>query len=133
MHRCEVVLASTLVELLQRRASSPRGYRYLTTGDAEGPLVEWSFAALDERARAVAARLQSLELGGERALLVFPPGLDFVAGFFGCIYAGVTPVPVAPPEPARLAATLPRLQAVFHDARPPALGTSASGTGSMED
>ena len=55
---------------------------------------------------------------GERALLIYPPGLDYIAAFFGCLYAGVIAVPAYPPNPAQLKRTLPRLGMIAHDARP---------------
>jgi acyl transferase domain-containing protein/acyl-CoA synthetase (AMP-forming)/AMP-acid ligase II/NADPH:quinone reductase-like Zn-dependent oxidoreductase/acyl carrier protein len=36
---------------------------------------------------------------GDRALLVYPPGLDFVRALLGCMAAGIVPVPVYPPDP----------------------------------
>jgi acyl-CoA synthetase (AMP-forming)/AMP-acid ligase II/acyl carrier protein len=54
-------------------------------------------------------------LTGERALLLYPPGLEFIAAFFGCLYAGVVAVPAYPPDFDRLAATLPRLGAIARD------------------
>jgi thioester reductase-like protein len=120
--------AQTLIELLQQRSQSGRadsGFRFLTTGDVDGPSQAMSFAELDRRARALAARLLELGYRGERALMLFPPGLDFIVGFFGCIYAGVIAVPAYPPEPARLAASLPRLQGIVRDARPALMLTTA--------
>lgn len=77
------------------------------------------------RATAIAATLTERGLRGERALLLFPPGLDFVAAFFGCVYAGVIAVPAYPPDPTRLEASLPRLLAIVRDCRPAALLTNA--------
>ena len=57
-----------------------------------------SFRALAERARAIAGALAGLAPPGERALILFPPGIDFVAGFVGCLYAGTLAVPVYPPR-----------------------------------
>ena len=74
-----------------------------------------TYAGLDLRARAIAAALQRLGAGGQRALLLYPPGLEFVAAFFGCLYAGVVAVPAYPPRSAR---TLPRLLEIARDARP---------------
>src|SRR5262245_33863407 len=102
-----------VVDLLRERAdelSSQLAFRYLSTGDVEGGVVEWSYAELDRRARFVAARLSEATERGERALLLFAPGLDFVAAFFGCIYAGLVAVPAYPPDPARLPQTLPRMR-----------------------
>lgn len=108
---------STLNELLALRASRQPGrqaYTYLVDGDVEK--VSWNYAELELRARAVAARLQQMGAGGERVLLLYPPGLDFIAAFFGCLYANVVAVPTYPPHPARPSLTLPRLRSIVNDA-----------------
>ena len=64
-----------------------------------------------------ATLLRALGAQGERALLLYPPGLEYVAGFFGCLYAGVVAVPAYPPDPTRLERTLPRLRAIARDAQ----------------
>jgi acyl-CoA synthetase (AMP-forming)/AMP-acid ligase II/thioesterase domain-containing protein len=87
----------------------------------------FSFAALDVRARAIAQTLLAQVAPGERALLTYPPGLEFVAAFFGCLYAGIVPVPVFPPDPTRLARTVPRFQAVAADSRAAIVVTSQVG------
>ena len=51
-----------------------------------------TYAALDYEARSIGALLQSYRARGERALLLYPTGLEFIAAFFGCLYAGVTAV-----------------------------------------
>src|SRR5262249_20589376 len=56
--------------------------------------------------------------GGQPALLVYPPGLEFISAFFGCLYGGAIAVPVYPPDPMRLERSLPRLRAIIDDARP---------------
>ncbi len=50
---------------------------------------------------------------GQRALLLYPPGLDFIAAYFGCLYAGVIAVPVYPPRKNR---SMLRIQAVADSA-----------------
>jgi len=57
---------------------------------------------LDEKARAIAAYLQSQLSVGDRVLLVYPQGLESIAAFFGCLYAGVVAIPAPAPEAARL-------------------------------
>lgn len=57
-----------------------------------------SYRMLAEHARAIAGALAGVAPPGERALLLFPPGIDFVAAFFGCLYAGALAVPVYPPR-----------------------------------
>ncbi len=84
--------------------------------DTESTLT---YGELDRRARAIAALLRERGAApGDRALLVYAPGLDYVTGFFGCLYAGVVAVPAYPPDPTRLERTLPRLRAIVADASP---------------
>lgn len=91
--------ATTLVELLRRRAQEQPDARAIAfLRDGERDELRCSHAELDRRARRVAARLQADGVApGERALLLYPPGLDYVAAFFGCLYAGVIAVPAYPP------------------------------------
>ena len=73
-----------------------RAFTFLTDGDIEEQPM--TFAELDTRARAIAALLQSDTAPGERALLVFPAGLEYITAFLGCLYASVVPVPTYPPR-----------------------------------
>ncbi|NBD08734.1 non-ribosomal peptide synthetase [Corallococcus silvisoli] len=109
---------STLVELLRIRARDQgdrRGFTFLLDGETDE--AHLTYAELDQKARAIAAALQARGAQGQRALLLYPPGLDYIAGFFGCLYAGVIAVPIYPPDPMRLARTLPRLLAISQDAQ----------------
>ncbi|NTX08406.1 MupA/Atu3671 family FMN-dependent luciferase-like monooxygenase [Myxococcus sp. CA040A] len=107
-----------LVDLLCHRAQTQGDsllYRFLESGDVDGPIEEWSYARLDTRARALGALLRASGAQGQRALLLYPPGMEFVAGFMGCLYGGVVAVPCYPPDPTRLERTLPRLRAIAQD------------------
>src|SRR5205823_4316908 len=77
-----------------------------------------TYGELDWQARAIAAQLQSCGASGERALLLYPPGLAYIAALFGCLYAGVVAVPAYPPLPTQGPRALPRLLAIAGDARP---------------
>jgi len=108
----------TLVDLVRWRAQTKpnqRAYTYLKDGEEKE--IRMTYGELDLRARAIAAYLQKKGLTGERALLLYPPGLDYITGFFGCLYAGVIAVPAYPPDPNRLNRSLPRLQAIVRDAQ----------------
>jgi acyl-CoA synthetase (AMP-forming)/AMP-acid ligase II len=108
---------ATLVELGRARAAS-HGEQTLYTflpDRGDDPGAQLSYAELDLRARAIAATLQRMGASGQRALLLYPPGLEFVTAFFGCLYAGVAAVPAYPPRSAR---NLPRLLEIARDARP---------------
>jgi len=109
---------STLVELLRLRATGqPNQHAFTFLLDGEAQEARLDYAGLDRQARAIAALLQSCAASGERALLLYPPGLEYIAAFFGCLYAGVIAVPAYPPDPSRLERTLPRLQAIAQDAQ----------------
>ncbi len=109
---------STLVDLLHWRAlyqANQPAFTFLLDGDTQQLCL--TYGELDRRARAIAAQLQSRQAAGQRALLLYPPSLDYIVGFLACLYAGVVAVPVYPPDPARLNRTLPRLQAIVADAQ----------------
>jgi acyl-CoA synthetase (AMP-forming)/AMP-acid ligase II/acyl carrier protein len=74
-----------------------------------------TYAELDAWARAIAANLLERGFAGSRAILIYPPGLDFVAAFVGCMYAGVIAVPVNPPRPNKQSL---KLQAIIDDSSP---------------
>ncbi|HMP91058.1 MAG TPA: aminotransferase class I/II-fold pyridoxal phosphate-dependent enzyme [Kiritimatiellia bacterium] len=68
--------------------------------------------------------------GGKTALLMYPAGLDFIAGFFGCLYAGLIAVPIYPPRSNR---HLARLLAVVHDATPTVALTQSDAETKIRD
>ncbi|MEV4824656.1 hypothetical protein [Micromonospora sp. NPDC049274] len=83
-------MSETLVDrfrgVLERRADAPF-YRFLGKGEDQPQAL--TGAALDRRARAIAVALGERAAVGDRALILCPPGLDYVAELFGCLYAGV--------------------------------------------
>src|SRR5262249_27069385 len=85
---------------------------YAFLGDEAGEKSVMSYEELDRKARAIAARLQAVCRPGDRALLICPPGLEYIAAFFGCLYAGVIAVPGYPPRPNQ---GLTRLQTIAVD------------------
>src|SRR5918992_4400287 len=107
---------ATLVDLLRWRASHQpgrRAYTFLGDGEAEESFV--NYGELDRQARAIATRLQTLGVvDGERTLLFYPPGLQYVAAFLGCLYAGVIAVPAYPP---RLNRPISRLRSMVADSQ----------------
>ena len=94
---------TSMVEVLQSRAAAmpdDLAFSFLIDGEEEGPRL--TYADLDLQARAVAATLRDGAETGDRALLLYAPGLEFIPAFFGCLYAGVVPVPAYPPRLDRL-------------------------------
>jgi acyl-CoA synthetase (AMP-forming)/AMP-acid ligase II len=117
---------ASLVALLRMRAAcqaNQRACAFLVDGEREE--IHLTYGELDARARAIAAWLQQRGLAGQRALLLYRPGLDYIAAFFGCLYAGVVAVPAYPPDLARMDRTLPRLRAIVEDAQPAVAMTTA--------
>ncbi|MEL6787210.1 MAG: AMP-binding protein [Cyanobacteria bacterium J06607_15] len=105
-----------LVELLQyrgRHQPSQTAYAFLQDGEIESERL--TYQQLDQQARAIAAQLQALKLSGQRALLLYPPGLEFIPAFFGCLYASVVAVPAYPPKKNH---KLGRLRSIIADAQP---------------
>ena len=84
--------------LAQRSTERPDRVLYVFLGD-DGGKQQVTRRELDQRARAIAAEVRRFAEPGDRALLVYPPGLDFIAAFFGCMYAGVLAVPCNYPRP----------------------------------
>jgi len=107
-----------LVDVLGERARDRRDDRafvFLADGETESDTL--TFGELDAKARSIAISLAMHGLiPGERALLLYPPCLEFIAAFFGCLYAGIIAVPAYPPQPSQLTRTLPRLLSILADA-----------------
>jgi acyl-CoA synthetase (AMP-forming)/AMP-acid ligase II len=90
---------ATLVDVLKFRGETQgdeTAYRFLHNGEEEKATL--TFARLDLKARAIAAAIDALGFGKQKILLSFPPGLDFIEAFFGCLYGGSIAVPVTPPR-----------------------------------
>ncbi len=106
--------ATTVADLLRHRAQeqpNQRIYTFLDDKEAEHSLT---YGQLDRRARAIGAHLQSLGAAGQRVILLYPPGLDFYAAFYGVQYAGAVAVTVSPPKPNQ---SIAGFQAIIRDAQ----------------
>lgn len=101
-----------------------RAYTFLTDGEVERDHL--TFAELDRQARMIGTSLQEDIKSGERALLIYPSGLEFITAFFGCLYSGIIAVPVYPPSAARSDRTLAKFRATANDARPAVILTTSS-------
>ena len=87
-------------------------FRFLSRDEDEPECL--TYGQLDRRAKAIAAKLTSMGFAGQRALLLYPPGLDFIEAFFGCHYASVIPVPAYPPRKNR---NMMRINSISNDAQ----------------
>ena len=118
------IAAANLIDILQYRAESQPDqtiYTFLVDGETEQ--ISLTYQELNQKAKAIAAYLQSLGAPQERILLLYPPGLGFVEAFFGCLYAGAIAIPAYPPRPNR---SIARIQSIIKDARPTLALTTTS-------
>ena len=107
---------STLVELLRLRGSQDAdrlAFTFLKDGEHESGQL--TYTELDQLAQRIGARLQTMGLAGERVLLLYPSGLEFIAAFFGCLYAGAIAIPASAPRNLR---GLQHLRSITDDAQP---------------
>ncbi|MGY0572254.1 fatty acyl-AMP ligase [Bradyrhizobium sp. RDM12] len=89
----------SLVALLARRAAEQADDRaYVFVSDRGVEEAALTFRQLHDAARALATRLSAAARPGDRVILVFPPGIEFVVAFFGCLIAGVIAVPMMMPR-----------------------------------
>ncbi|MEZ4449936.1 MAG: AMP-binding protein [Nannocystaceae bacterium] len=108
-----------MIDVTRRHAAeTPAAVACAFLRDGEAVDEQVSYAGLDARARAIAASLRGRAAPGDRALLVYEPGLDFVAAFLGCLYAGVIAVPTSRPRLDAIESTASRLATIAADARP---------------
>ena len=106
----------SLIEVLSAREQGEATLTYLRNGDEAGPAV--SHAHLLERARGLAGWMTEHGYSGQRAMLVFPPGLEFVEAFMACMMAGVIAVPVAPAPLTGDENKVKRMLSILKDCQP---------------
>jgi acyl-CoA synthetase (AMP-forming)/AMP-acid ligase II/acyl carrier protein len=106
-----------------RRPATDLAYTFLSGDRSEDTLT---MGELDERARALAATIQDRGLEGQPIVLLFPPGIDYIVGFWACLYAKAIAVPAYPPDPKQLDRTLPRLGGILRDSGAKAILTTAT-------
>ena len=114
-------LDSTIVDVLRWRAlNQPDRIAFTFLYGDKTEEINLNYRELDWKARVLAAKLNSLGLERERALLLLPSGLDYIIALFGCLYAGVIAVPGFPLHLSRLGRGEPWFRAVMADAQPKA-------------
>jgi acyl-CoA synthetase (AMP-forming)/AMP-acid ligase II len=100
-----------IVKIHSKEKPDDIAYTYLV--DGEDQEVHITFGELDRQARNFAAALQKVSQSGDRALLLYPSGLEFIVAFLGCLYAGIIAAPTTVPHLKR---STPRLKLMMEDA-----------------
>uniref|UniRef100_A0A673N1L9 Disco-interacting protein 2 homolog C n=1 Tax=Sinocyclocheilus rhinocerous TaxID=307959 RepID=A0A673N1L9_9TELE len=116
-----------LSEVLQWRAQTTPDHVLFTLLSSRGTVLSsLTCLQLHKRAEKIAAML--MERGhlqdGDHVALVYPPGIDLVAAFYGCLYAGCVPITVRPPHPQNIATTLPTVKMIVEVSRSACVMTS---------
>ena len=73
-------------------------YRFHETVGNSDEFHPFSYAEFDSWCRTFALSLTEHTTTGDRAILLYEPGPDYTIAFFGCLYAGLIPVPAYPPR-----------------------------------
>jgi acyl-CoA synthetase (AMP-forming)/AMP-acid ligase II len=108
--------ALNVMEILRSRAGiQPTQLAYTFLDDGINESGRFTYAELDARASDIAAHLSKHAKPGDRALLLYPQSLEFIASFLGCLYAGIIAIPAYPPRPNRGGL---RIHAIAADAQP---------------
>jgi 8-amino-7-oxononanoate synthase len=121
--------SQNLVQHVRAWASQPQRRAFTFLADGSNEAGHWTYGQLDQRARALAGLLQERLSPGETVLLLYPPGLDYIAAFLGCLYAGMLAVPGYPVRTNRLAR---RVAAMAADSRARLALTTRPEHGAMQ-
>ncbi|XP_011797692.1 PREDICTED: disco-interacting protein 2 homolog C [Colobus angolensis palliatus] len=116
-----------LSEVLQWRAQTTPDHVLYTLLNCRGAIANsLTCVQLHKRAEKIAVML--MERGhlqdGDHVALVYPPGIDLIAAFYGCLYAGCVPITVRPPHPQNIATTLPTVKMIVEVSRSACLMTT---------
>jgi acyl-CoA synthetase (AMP-forming)/AMP-acid ligase II/acyl carrier protein len=124
---------STFSDVIQARAAARAeavAYRFLAEGEEQELALTYAQAA--HRAKKVAAALREAGCAGERVLLLYPPGLDYVVAMLGCLCSGAVAVPAYPPRATKSRAN-DRIISIIKDARPAAVLTTSKLLQSVQE
>ncbi|MEZ4242059.1 MAG: fatty acyl-AMP ligase, partial [Myxococcota bacterium] len=115
----------SVTDVVQFRAADSPERTAFTFLRRDGPPDEIAYGALAARVEGVAAAIAAQSSEGDRVLLMFRPGIDYIVAFLACLHAGRIAVPAYPPHPARLHRMIGRLDALAADAKPSVALTSS--------
>lgn len=117
-----------VMALSERSRVMPSEVAFVWLSDGESNAVSCSYRDLQVRASCIASRLRQTLSGGERVLLLYPPGLDFVVALCGCLFAGMVAVPAYPPDAFRHKISIDRLRSIARQAKCAAVLTDSAET-----
>src|SRR6202789_1959839 len=107
-------------------------YSYL---DVDGdPIESYTYASFFHRTHTIAGHLrkEGRFAAGDRLLLAYPPGLEMICAFFGCVRAGLIPVPVYPPSSRGFQSALYKMVHIAKDCQAVGILTSKDYQASLK-
>jgi acyl-CoA synthetase (AMP-forming)/AMP-acid ligase II/acyl carrier protein len=118
----EDIPSETYIEVFEKNCQRfPNKVLYYFLEDGYNETSRITYREMNTRARALAGYLQQHYRKGDRALLLFPPGIEFIASLFGCFYAGIIAVPAYPPRKNRM---FDRFESILQDCSPSCILTT---------
>jgi fatty acid CoA ligase FadD28 len=128
------VIESSILTVLRERAGLKPNNTAFTFMDYEqdwqGVAESLTWSQLYQRALNVAGQLGACGSIGDRAVILAPQGLDYIAAFLGAMQAGLIPVPL--PVPLKEAHD-DRIVSVVRDASPAVILTTSSVVGAVSE
>lgn len=89
----------TLPDILRQRAEIQKDeLLYIFLEDGENEKEKYSYQKLDHQAKAIAAEIQKISNKGDRVLMLFPSGMEYITSLYGCLYSGAIAIPAYPPR-----------------------------------
>jgi thioester reductase-like protein len=107
-------------------------YSYI---DVNGnPIGGYSYESFLHRTKVIAGHLRKRHgfESQDRLLLAYPPGLEMICAFFGCVRAGLIPVPVYPPSSRGFQGALYKMVHIAKDCQAAGILTSKDYLGSLK-
>lgn len=118
----KILPAGNLVELFEKRTGErPEKMIYSFLEDGLNVASSITYGEMNSRAKSIAAYLQKHHEKGDRALMLFPSGIEFIVSLVGCFYSGIIAVPAYPPKKNRL---FERFEAIANDCSPAVILTT---------
>jgi thioester reductase-like protein len=130
----ELMTASVMDDLDRLAVEHPEKLLYSFL-DLNGDAIEsYTYASFLHRTNAIAGHLrkEGRFKTGDRLLLAYPPGLEMICAFFGCVRAGLIPVPVYPPSSRSFQSALYKMMHIAKDCNAAAVLTTQDQHASLK-
>ncbi len=128
------MIASILDKLDRLGDEHPHKLLYSYIDLNGNPIEGYSYESFLHRTKVIAGHLRKEHrfAAQDRLLLAYPPGLEMICAFFGCVRAGLIPVPVYPPSSHGFQGALYKMVHIAKDCQAAGILTSKDYHGSLK-